>query len=171
MEVLHPAFRASDAKTILLGLESLAKWAGASGEADRGSTGGTDPGTPMSGEELERLAQSELIELGAHTSNHLSIPAQGGDVQRDEVGSSREFLADLTGRPPASFSYPFGDNDPASRRVVRSFGFENAVGIGKPTPLTGAARRFELPRLIAVQEGEEALAARMESALAFREIG
>ena len=71
--------------------------------------------------------------------------------------------------PPSSFSFPFGENSPTSRRIVRSCGFDNAVGVQGTVPLTAAARRFELPRVMAVEETEEALAARMERTLAFRE--
>ncbi len=169
MSVLHPAFRASPPAVIESGLEGMRAWAKSGGGGGGEVGGGDDSGRPMTGDELGRLQESDLIELGAHTASHPSMLALTRRLAEGEVESSRRFLAELTGAYPSSFSFPFGENSPTSRRIVRSCGFDNAVGVQGTVPLTAAARRFELPRVMAVEETEEALAARMERTLAFRE--
>jgi peptidoglycan/xylan/chitin deacetylase (PgdA/CDA1 family) len=160
-EVLHPLLRHGGAEAVERALEALREWAGPV------ELPSEQLGRPMTRPELERIAASELIELGAHSVRHLSLPSLPRAAQRAEVAASRDFVAELVGRPPASFSFPFGDNDPVSRWTVRKCGFEYAVGVGEPMPLTAAARRFELPRLVAEEEPPEALARRIEAALAF----
>lgn len=167
LSVLHSAFRASPPLTIESGLDQLRAWAGAS-YASGGRAGSEEARRPMSREELVSLGESDLIELGAHTAHHPSMLALTRDLGRAEVESSRRFLAEATGIAPAGFSFPFGHNSPESRRIVRSCGFDHAVGVRWDTPLTAAARRYELPRLMVVEESEDALAARMEDTLAFR---
>lgn len=160
-DVLHPALRQGGAEAVERGLEGLREWAGPVELRTE------QLGRPMTQAELEQIAASELIELGAHGVRHLSVPSLPRAVQRAEVVASRDFLAEVAGRRPASFSFPFGDNDPVSRWTVRESGFEYAVGVGEPMPLTAAARRFELPRLVAEEEPPEALARRIEAAFAF----
>ena len=161
MEAAHPVLRHSPHQTAVHWLELIREWAGG------GSTAApaVDPGRPMSSEELARLAASDLVELGAHTANHPSLLTLSGGEQRSEVELSRRFLTERTGRPPASFSFPFGDNSSRSRRIVRACGFDHAVGVRETQPLTAAARRFELPRLMPAEESAEALGARMEAVL------
>ncbi|HEY5052050.1 MAG TPA: polysaccharide deacetylase family protein [Solirubrobacterales bacterium] len=166
LSVVHPVLRASSPRMIQLALERIREWAG--GETGTGGIDGDPSRRPMTREELERLSQSPLIELGPHTSTHPSMVALTADVGRDEVESSQRYLEELTGSPPAGFSYPFGDNNPAARRAARACGFQYAVGVRWDTPVTAAARRFELPRLMAIEESEAALQARMEATLRFR---
>jgi peptidoglycan/xylan/chitin deacetylase (PgdA/CDA1 family) len=156
---MQPLLRRSSPAAIGRWLELLRAWAGEI------PPGGDDARRPMSGEELDRLARSELVELGAHTATHPSLLALGRRQQRAEIEASRRFLTERFGRPPSSFSFPFGENSVASRRLVRACGFESAVGVQGALPVTAAARRFELPRLMAVEEPAEALAARMEATL------
>jgi peptidoglycan/xylan/chitin deacetylase (PgdA/CDA1 family) len=119
----------------------------------------------MSSEELARLAAGGGVELGAHTVHHQSLLTMAGEEQRSEVARSRAFLTERTGRAPASFAFPFGDNSARSRRIVRSCGFDHAVGIREALPLTAASRRFELPRLMPIEEPAAALGARLEALL------
>jgi peptidoglycan/xylan/chitin deacetylase (PgdA/CDA1 family) len=164
IEVVHPALRFADGETVEQGLAVLHEWAGPVEIP-------TDVvGRPVDSAELGRLAASDLIELGAHSVRHLSFPSLSRGVGRDEVSTSRNFVAEVAGRLPAGFSFPFGDNDPLSRSAVRCSGFDYAVGVGEPMPLTVAARRFELPRLVVIEEPASALADRMEAALAFRRL-
>lgn len=162
METVHPVLRHSPAEANGRWLELLREWAGPAAAAE---VSAADLGRPMSSEELARLALSEVVELGAHTANHPSLLTLSGAEQRLEVELSRTFLTERTGRPPVSFSFPFGDNSARSRRIVRSCGFDHAVGVREALPLTAAARRFELPRLMPVEEPAAALGARMEAVL------
>ena len=81
---------------------------------------------PMTREELCRLASSPLIEIGAHTMNHSSLPDISPDAQLDEIRGSRRQCAEMTGQLPSSFAYPFGGLDPGTPDLVRTAGFERA---------------------------------------------
>jgi peptidoglycan/xylan/chitin deacetylase (PgdA/CDA1 family) len=158
--------RASPTPAIEAALERIRAWAG-SPQGTTGEAADDDRGRPVTRAELAQLNESDLIELGAHTAGHPSMLALSRHMALAEVESSRRFLADFTGNAPSSFSFPFGDNGPASRRVVRECGFDHAVGVRWNMPFTAAARKFEIPRLMAVEEDEEALAARMSATLRF----
>lgn len=160
---LHTAFREANVVAIEQGLAWLREWAGPVEVP-------ADAGRPMRHEELARIATSGLVELGAHSVHHASVPALSVAEQFAELAVSRDAVAELTGGPTAGFSFPFGDNDPLSRLAARRCGFDYAVGVGEPMPLTAVARRFELPRLVAVEEPAEALAARIAAAGEFRRL-
>jgi peptidoglycan/xylan/chitin deacetylase (PgdA/CDA1 family) len=120
----------------------------------------------MDAAELERLAASELAEVGAHTSLHPSLPALDTASQRNEILESRDFLAEIAGAPPRSFAYPFGDNDRRTRRLTRELGFDHAVGAESTLPFTTADDLFAIPRIVVNDEGPEELERRLQTAFA-----
>jgi peptidoglycan/xylan/chitin deacetylase (PgdA/CDA1 family) len=162
---INPALKKLPAGAVDSALEPIRAWAGGLVTAPSGD--GTGERRPMSERELERLAASELVELGAHTALHPSLPALPEAAQREEVLASREMLTELRGTPPRSFAYPFGDNDGTSRRVVREAGFDHAVGVQEYVPTTTAAHDFEIPRMMAFDESAAALEKRMRIVLDF----
>ncbi|HVV90909.1 MAG TPA: polysaccharide deacetylase family protein [Solirubrobacterales bacterium] len=147
-------------------LRPLRRWAGRElAEA----TLSRDPQTEsrmMTVPELERLAASDLAEIGAHTSLHPSLPALDAAGRRREIETSRDFLAELTGAAPRSFAYPFGDNDRAVRRATREAGFDHAVTAESKRPFTTADDEFAIPRIVAHDESPDELERRIESAFA-----
>ncbi len=167
LEVLHPALRASAPPLLELGLGRICEWAGLSaGSAPVGTS--EDPlRRPMTPEELASFAASEVVELGAHTANHPSMTSLSRAATFEEVTASRAYLTELLGAPPTSFSYPFGDNNRTARSVVARSGFDHAVAVRGDIPVTAGARWFEIPRLVAIDEPEEALGRRVEQAFAF----
>jgi peptidoglycan/xylan/chitin deacetylase (PgdA/CDA1 family) len=104
---------------------------------------------PLSLEEASKLAQGELVEIGAHTVTHPTLSALTATSQRDEILKSRHYLQDLIGRPVRSFSYPYGrlsDYDHQTISILRQAGFacscSNFTGvIEQDTDL------FQLPRV------------------------
>jgi peptidoglycan/xylan/chitin deacetylase (PgdA/CDA1 family) len=163
---VNAALKRLPATAIDAALEPVRAWAGAASGRD---PAGNAPGErrPMTTEELERLAASELVELGAHTALHSSLPALRPGAQRDEILASREMLAELCGAAPHSFAFPFGDNDRTSRRIVRAAGFDHAVGVQEYMPVTAAAHDFEIPRMMAFDESATTLEKKMRSVLDF----
>lgn len=82
-------------------LDQLRAWAGASPE-------GRPSHRVMSPEEVNRLADGGLVEIGAHTRTHPVLAAQPAAEQAAEVRQSKARLEELLGRPVVSFAYPFG---------------------------------------------------------------
>jgi peptidoglycan/xylan/chitin deacetylase (PgdA/CDA1 family) len=80
----------------------------------------------MSEEELLRLVDGGLIELGAHTSHHLVLPQLSFERQKEEIQSSKRDLEALLGEKVAGFSYPNGQATVDAKRLVREMGFTYA---------------------------------------------
>ncbi|HEX7120009.1 MAG TPA: polysaccharide deacetylase family protein [Longimicrobiales bacterium] len=78
--------------------------------------------------ELQRLAASGLVEIGAHSVTHPRLAEIPRDAQRREIRGSRDTLEALTGRRVTSFSYPHGSAARATVAAVREAGFERACG-------------------------------------------
>jgi peptidoglycan/xylan/chitin deacetylase (PgdA/CDA1 family) len=115
---------------------------------------------PLTMDELERLAASPLIDLGAHTRHHADLASIPADDVREEVEGSRKDIAGWVGQPPPAFSYPFGHHGPRARQVVRRAGFELGTGT-HPMAVTWLNDRFELGRLWVEDEGPEWLELRL----------
>ena len=88
------------------------------------------PGIPttraMSEEELRRLVDGGLIELGAHTSHHPMLPQLSFERQKEEIQSSKRVLEALLGEKIAGFSYPNGRATVDAKTLVRETGFTYA---------------------------------------------
>jgi peptidoglycan/xylan/chitin deacetylase (PgdA/CDA1 family) len=80
----------------------------------------------MSLGQLSHLADDELIEIGAHTRSHPSLPDLPLESQLAEISGGKADLENLLGRPVVSFSYPFGRSTEVTERVAREVGFSAA---------------------------------------------
>lgn len=99
--------------------------------------------------EIVRLAQSEQIEIGAHTINHLSLASLSCEAQRDEIAGSKEQLENILNRPVTSFSYPFGKQQnyqPQTVGLVQEAGFSVAC-CNESGVVTANTDPFQLPRI------------------------
>jgi peptidoglycan/xylan/chitin deacetylase (PgdA/CDA1 family) len=76
--------------------------------------------------ELLQLTQGGLVELGAHTRNHLMLPQLPLERQRDEIVSGKRDLEEWLDRPVEGFAYPNGRASDYARTVVRDAGFAYA---------------------------------------------
>lgn len=81
---------------------------------------------PMTPAEVRSLSRSEVVEIGCHTVTHPALIERSESVQRAEIEESRAACADMTGRLPTTFAYPFGDYDSQTVGLVRQAGFEAA---------------------------------------------
>jgi peptidoglycan/xylan/chitin deacetylase (PgdA/CDA1 family) len=119
-------------------LDALSVWTGVGAE-EAGADRALEP------DEVVRLAQGGLIEVGAHSSTHARLPTLPPDGQRSEIQNCKADLEGLIGRPVVSFSYPHGGCSPRTAAIVRASGYECAC-----TSRTDAVRpdidRFQLPR-------------------------
>ena len=101
---------------------------------------------PLSGEELIRLSESRLIEIGAHTHNHVSLGDLPCSVQKREIVVGKAWLEEQLSRSIASFSYPYGLYTSETVGIVRDAGFSDACST-RCLPLRGNEDPYELPRV------------------------
>jgi peptidoglycan/xylan/chitin deacetylase (PgdA/CDA1 family) len=80
----------------------------------------------MSEEELLRLVDGGLIELGAHTRHHPLLPQLSFERQKEEIQSSKKDLEALLSKKIVGFSYPNGRATVESKGFVREMGFSYA---------------------------------------------
>ena len=104
----------------------------------------------MSPDELSALAQTDLVDVGAHTLTHPFLATLTAEEQRTEIAGSREQLERLVGRPVAAFAYPYGGPDafsPTTIRLVAEAGYQMAC-----TAIGGIARAggdpLQIPRYV-----------------------
>ena len=80
----------------------------------------------ISEEELLRLVDGGLIELGAHTRHHPMLPQLSCEKQKEEIESSKRDLEMLLGKKITGFSYPNGRATVDAKRLLRDLGFTYA---------------------------------------------
>jgi len=88
-----------------------------------------DRGRACTMDELQKLAQSSVIEIGAHTMTHPHLALEHLDRQREEIMRSKEVLEGHIKKSVTSFAYPFGseeDFDAKTIEFVKQAGFELA---------------------------------------------
>ena len=139
-------------------LEQLRRWHGperASQHDDRALTR----------QELQQLAASSLVTIGAHGVTHTPLAILSAEEQRQELVASKEELQGLIGQEVTVFSYPFGGQgqfNRTSQRLCRQTGFQRAV-----TTLPGQVHRWtdpwRLPRQLVRNWDVTTFAARLES--------
>ena len=101
---------------------------------------------PMTPAELRSLSRSDVIEIGCHTVTHPALTERSESVQRAEIQEGRSACADMTGRWPTTFAYPFGDYGPETVELVREAGFAAACTTD-PEGVTPGLEVLALPRL------------------------
>jgi peptidoglycan/xylan/chitin deacetylase (PgdA/CDA1 family) len=119
-------------------LDALAAWAG-----DPVSVRRTH--RALSEQEVGRLANSDLIDIGSHTVSHPVLPSQPVERQRHEIVRSKLDLERLCGRSIRSFSYPHGQHDGSTERLVEGSGFACACSV-LDAAVHGRTDAFRLPR-------------------------
>jgi peptidoglycan/xylan/chitin deacetylase (PgdA/CDA1 family) len=89
------------------------------------------------------------MEIGAHTMNHPILRSVSDRVAADEIGGSRETLAQWLGEAPRVFAYPNGvpgrDYTGRDVRLVRQAGFDVAASTAQGVATSGS-HMLQLPR-------------------------
>jgi peptidoglycan/xylan/chitin deacetylase (PgdA/CDA1 family) len=75
------------------------------------------------------LAAHPLIEIGAHTITHPTLPAHSTSVQRREIADSKADLEAILGSSVIGFSYPHGRFNDESVNLVRDSGYAYACAV------------------------------------------
>lgn len=117
---------------------------------------GSVPATPMLTErEVQSLATHDLVTVGAHAHEHVPLTSLSSVAMRENIKKSASCLADILGRRPVHFSYPYGSSNEQVRIAVSEAGFETSV---TTTPRIVHAsklpdQRYSIPRLDAAVYG------------------
>lgn len=119
-------------------LDALSAWGGVEAE-EPAMVRALEP------DQVVELARGGLIEVGAHTCTHASLPTLPVHRQRSEIQGSKTDLEQLIGRPVVSFSYPHGHWSRETMSIVRRSGYERACTSGNDVVRHGS-NRYELPR-------------------------
>lgn len=122
-------------------IDRLAQWAGQSPVPDENTFA-----RPIGWEELHRLAQSPLIEIGGHTVSHPDLSQISASDGAREIRQCRVKLLEVTGRNITSFGYPFGRFGPETCQHIADAGFSNGT-CSQPGVATARSNRFQMPRL------------------------
>jgi peptidoglycan/xylan/chitin deacetylase (PgdA/CDA1 family) len=73
--------------------------------------------------ELQELAKSGLIDIGAHTKTHPVLTRLPAEQQREEIQGSKAFLEALLGKPVLGFAYPHGKFSEETQAIVEAAGY------------------------------------------------
>jgi peptidoglycan/xylan/chitin deacetylase (PgdA/CDA1 family) len=122
-------------------VSQLQTWAASSG-------GPPAPPAPptLTPDELKSLAAHPLITIGAHTITHPQLSKLLPATQSEEIQGSKTSLETLLNQPVTYFSYPHGDNPPATRRIVQNVGYHLAC-TSEYNVVRPSSNLFALPRL------------------------
>jgi peptidoglycan/xylan/chitin deacetylase (PgdA/CDA1 family) len=124
-------------------MEELARWTGTKRKV-------RDTHRALRTEEVVRLNDGGLVEIGAHTVTHLVMSAHAPDAQEREVQLSKRRLEEILDRPVSLFAYPFGaraDYTPETVGIVRNAGFACACSNFQGWVRRGTSAH-ELPRYL-----------------------
>jgi hypothetical protein len=100
-EEIQPLFKNAEPKCRKDWLEQLRRWAHAD-EVD------CEAHRAMTVEELQQLARSQWVTIGAHSVTHSSLSSLTGEDQQKEILDSKRQLEAWLEQEITVFSYPFG---------------------------------------------------------------
>jgi peptidoglycan/xylan/chitin deacetylase (PgdA/CDA1 family) len=127
--------------------------------------GGADESPrPLTHEELARLGEGGLVDIGAHTVTHSTLSGLVPDRQQDEIVGGKSELEHVLGRRVSSFAYPYGarrDFDRTTVSLVQEAGFDHAC-TSIPGRFSSNRDRFSIPRLPVRNWSGDELARRLE---------
>jgi peptidoglycan/xylan/chitin deacetylase (PgdA/CDA1 family) len=104
----------------------------------------------MTADEVRKLAEGDLVSIGAHTVTHPQLARRPLHEQRREIRECKAALETIVGRSVNSFSYPFGgtgDFDNTSVALVRHAGYRAACA-NVPGTVTARSDMYRLPRFL-----------------------
>lgn len=81
----------------------------------------------MTESDIKMLDRSGIIEIGAHTVDHIGLASLDAKKQAFEIGESKKVLEKLLGHQVTSFAYPYGSFNQSAITQVINAGFLNAT--------------------------------------------
>lgn len=97
--------------------------------------------------QIAQVAQTGIVEIGAHTVTHRPLDALSREAALEEIESCRRVIESRLGRAVGTFAYPFGFETAQLRQMVREAGYSAACAVRYATS-TAQNDRFALPRHI-----------------------
>jgi len=104
---------------------------------------------PLDAEDILKLSKSKLVDIGAHTIEHISLAKFPEEIQRTEIENSLKIIQDITEKKVEYFAYPFGDSEDFSDvtiNILRENGIEAAFTT-KSKIIDEIDNEFLLPRI------------------------
>ncbi len=105
----------------------------------------------MNWSEINEMAESSLVEIGAHTVSHPRLTDVSIEEAIEQIRISKNVLEEKIGKSVRTFAYPFGMTTDFSDKIisiVKQIGFESA-----PTAVHGfndtSTDPFEIKRIVA----------------------
>jgi peptidoglycan/xylan/chitin deacetylase (PgdA/CDA1 family) len=148
---LHFLFRTLDYETRERLLIQIAQWAGVSRD-------GRPSHRTLRADEIPRLSEGKLVDIGAHSVTHPVLAVEPLEVQRKEIIGCKRQLEGILGRPVKSFSYPYGGSGDVGREtiaLVREAGYQVACA-NFPMAVTSRFDPYWVSRcLVRDWDGEE----------------
>jgi peptidoglycan/xylan/chitin deacetylase (PgdA/CDA1 family) len=83
----------------------------------------------MTPPQVTELAQTDGVEVGAHSVHHPYLDELTTPEIAEEVGASKRRLEELARMPMRSFAYPHGAYDARVRQAVIDAGYDSAVAV------------------------------------------
>ena len=96
--------------------------------------------------EVRILAARPAKDIGAHTVNHLFLPAHSEGTQAEEIALNKRALEALLDRPITTLAYPHGGFTAQTIDICRSLGFRSALTVVS-APLVAGADPLRVPRV------------------------
>jgi peptidoglycan/xylan/chitin deacetylase (PgdA/CDA1 family) len=131
-------------------LGQLRQWAAAKGD-------GNEVNRAMTIEEIQSLANSKWVTVGAHTVSHTPLSALPVAEQQREIHESKRQLESWLGSEISVFSYPFGrrsDYTADTVKLCREAGFARAAA-NFPAQVHRWTDRYQIPRHTVLNWSEE----------------
>ena len=100
----------------------------------------------LSPEQIGEMANSGLIEFGAHSVHHVNLTKIDDAQALQEIHNSKDIVQGMVGSC-RSFAYPYGRFEERHEAMVEAAGFSSAVSTRKKIEPISSANIFRLPRV------------------------
>lgn len=100
----------------------------------------------MQPEHISLMANSGLVEFGAHTMTHPNLNNISDEQAQAEIIASKQWVAEHLGHCQ-HFAYPFGRFSPKHMDMVKAAGFVSAVSTKKRVEVFSVNKQYCLPRI------------------------
>lgn len=83
----------------------------------------------MNKEQLRELANSGLVELGAHSHNHPNLGEIALSDAKEEIEKSKRLLEEVIQKPVNSIAFPDGSYTPQVKQLCLAAGYKNLLAV------------------------------------------
>ena len=80
-------------------------------------------------EELKKMANHRLIDIGIHTVNHIALGYHSAQVQETEIFQNKNLLEQIINRQITTIAYPYGEYNDTTLNIVKNTGLRAGVTV------------------------------------------